>query len=202
MKKGGAKVNSCTGSPPTRSLLCRWQVDDKTLQNSRNIRALLTVSLIVKAGQCSERPYEDRIAPSGMPGSHKFVCSGCAHPRGQRECGVPSGKRSRSEREDRKRPQGGRVPCSKRTVSRNKFATSRKETDLPLTVGILVDTSRSQEGVLTQESHASSTFLTQVLRDGKDRAFVVRFDKRVETSGGLNLFAQRACRRSRSTDDS
>jgi VWFA-related protein len=60
-----------------------------------------------------------------------------------------------------------------------------KESDLPLTVGILVDTSRSQEGVLGQESQASSTFLTQVLREGKDRAFVVQFDKSVETLQGL-----------------
>jgi len=60
-----------------------------------------------------------------------------------------------------------------------------KETDLPLTVGILVDTSRSQEGVLSQESHASSAFLTQVLREGKDRAFVVQFDKSVKTLQAL-----------------
>jgi VWFA-related protein len=60
-----------------------------------------------------------------------------------------------------------------------------QEADLPLTVGLLVDTSRSQSGVLDQERRASSEFLDQVLRAGKDQAFVVHFDKRVETLQGL-----------------
>jgi VWFA-related protein len=38
---------------------------------------------------------------------------------------------------------------------------------------------------LEQESHASYTFLDQVLREGKDQAFVVHFDERVETLQGL-----------------
>jgi VWFA-related protein len=59
------------------------------------------------------------------------------------------------------------------------------EADLPLTVGLLVDTSRSQRGVLQQESQASYTFLDQVLREGKDQAFVVHFDTQVETLQGL-----------------
>jgi VWFA-related protein len=60
-----------------------------------------------------------------------------------------------------------------------------RETDLPLTIGLLVDTSRSQRGVLEEESKASSQFFDQVLREGKDEAFVVHFDERVETLQGL-----------------
>ena len=60
-----------------------------------------------------------------------------------------------------------------------------QESNLPLTIGILVDTSRSQRGVLEQESRASNTFLDQVLREGKDQAFVAHFDTRVETLQGL-----------------
>jgi VWFA-related protein len=60
-----------------------------------------------------------------------------------------------------------------------------QEADLPLTIGLLVDTSRSQTGVLEGESRASYTFLDQVLREGKDQAFVVHFDERVETLQGL-----------------
>jgi VWFA-related protein len=60
-----------------------------------------------------------------------------------------------------------------------------RETGLPLTVGLLVDTSRSQEGVLGEESVASSTFLNQVLREGKDQAFVVKFDTNVDTLQSL-----------------
>src|ERR1700722_9520943 len=59
------------------------------------------------------------------------------------------------------------------------------ESDLPLTVGLLVDPSRSQQGVLAKESQASSAFFNQVLREGKDQAFVVKFDTRVETLQGL-----------------
>jgi VWFA-related protein len=60
-----------------------------------------------------------------------------------------------------------------------------RESDLPLTIGILVDTSRSQRGVLEQESMASNKFLNQVLREGKDQAFVTHFDTRVEMLQGL-----------------
>src|SRR5271165_5775100 len=56
-----------------------------------------------------------------------------------------------------------------------------QETDLPLTIELLVDSSRSQTGVLEQERRASYTFLVQVLRQDKDRAFVVHFDTQVET---------------------
>ena len=55
-----------------------------------------------------------------------------------------------------------------------------RESDLPLTIGLLVDTSRSQIGVIERERHASYTFLDQVLREDKDRAFVAHFDVQVE----------------------
>src|SRR5215469_12405333 len=44
-----------------------------------------------------------------------------------------------------------------------------RESDLPLTVGLLVDTSRSQTRVLDQERRASYTFLDRVLREGTDK---------------------------------
>jgi VWFA-related protein len=55
-----------------------------------------------------------------------------------------------------------------------------QESDLPLTLGLLVDTSMSQRNVLGQEKTASSRFLNQVLREDKDQAFVVHFDHEVE----------------------
>jgi len=54
-----------------------------------------------------------------------------------------------------------------------------KESDLPLTLGLLVDTSMSQRRVLDQERAASRTFLDQVLRVDKDKAFVIQFDREV-----------------------
>ena len=55
-----------------------------------------------------------------------------------------------------------------------------RETDLPLTLSLLVDTSMSQRRVLDQERSASATFLDQVLRPTKDVAFVIHFDREVE----------------------
>ena len=55
-----------------------------------------------------------------------------------------------------------------------------KDTDLPLTLGLLVDTSMSQRRVLDQERTASHSFLDDMLRQDKDKAFVIHFDREVE----------------------
>ena len=55
-----------------------------------------------------------------------------------------------------------------------------QDSGLPLTLGLLVDTSISQKRVLTEERTASHRFLGQVLRQDKDRAFVLHFDREVE----------------------
>ncbi len=54
------------------------------------------------------------------------------------------------------------------------------ETDLPLTLGLLVDTSMSQRRVLDAERIASYDFLDQVLREATDHVFIVQFDMGVE----------------------
>ena len=60
-----------------------------------------------------------------------------------------------------------------------------RDTDLPLTLGLLVDTSMSQRRVLNEERDASESFLAQVLREDKDKAFVIHFDREVELSQDL-----------------
>lgn len=55
-----------------------------------------------------------------------------------------------------------------------------RETDLPLTLGLLVDTSLSQRRVLGEERSASQSFLVQILREDRDKAFVIHFDREVE----------------------
>jgi VWFA-related protein len=55
-----------------------------------------------------------------------------------------------------------------------------RETDLPLTLGLLVDTSMSQRKVLGSEKDASSTFISQVIREDKDQAFLIKFDSEAE----------------------
>jgi VWFA-related protein len=55
-----------------------------------------------------------------------------------------------------------------------------QQTDLPLTLGLLVDTSLSQRRVLGQERDASAVFLDQLLRLDRDNAFIIHFDFDVE----------------------
>jgi VWFA-related protein len=59
-----------------------------------------------------------------------------------------------------------------------------RESNLPLTLGLLVDTSRSQIQVLEPERMASYTFLDRMLRQD-DQAFVVKFDIEVDVLQGL-----------------
>jgi len=65
-----------------------------------------------------------------------------------------------------------------------------KETNLPLTLGLLVDTSMSQRTVIDQEKTASKAFLDQVLRE-KDTAFLIHFDKDVELLQDLTSSRQK-----------
>ena len=65
------------------------------------------------------------------------------------------------------------------------------ETDLPLTLGLLVDTSMSQRRVLGEERDASASFLDQVLRVDKDQAFIIHFDHEVELLQDLTSSRQK-----------
>jgi len=60
-----------------------------------------------------------------------------------------------------------------------------RETDIPLTLGLLVDTSASQEKVIDAERTACFDFLDKVLRDGKDHVFILQFDTNVLVRQGL-----------------
>ncbi|MGA2268015.1 MAG: VWA domain-containing protein [Bryobacteraceae bacterium] len=54
-----------------------------------------------------------------------------------------------------------------------------RETDLPLTIGLLVDVSGSQRNLIDIERHAASQFFSQVLRK-KDEAFLISFGEETE----------------------
>ena len=54
-----------------------------------------------------------------------------------------------------------------------------RETDLPLTIGLLVDVSRSQENLIETEKRAAHQFFSQLLRK-KDLAFLISFGSEVE----------------------
>jgi VWFA-related protein len=51
-----------------------------------------------------------------------------------------------------------------------------RETGLALTIGLMVDTSLSQQRVLDAERAASFHFLDQILRDNVDQTFIMQFD--------------------------
>ncbi len=55
-----------------------------------------------------------------------------------------------------------------------------RQADLPLTMGLLVDTSVSQGNLIDLEREASSQFLNQMLRMKKDQAFLISFDVNVD----------------------
>jgi VWFA-related protein len=55
-----------------------------------------------------------------------------------------------------------------------------KESDLPLTLGLMVDTSMSQAKVMDAERGASLRFLDQVLRESKDQVFIMQFDMAIQ----------------------
>jgi VWFA-related protein len=69
-----------------------------------------------------------------------------------------------------------------------------QQTDLPLTIGLLVDTSVSQERLIDVERSASFQFFQQTLRNHKDLAFLISFDVDVELlqdlTDSINLLHQ------------
>lgn len=64
-----------------------------------------------------------------------------------------------------------------------------RETDLPLTLGLMVDTSMSQHRLLDAERRASYRFLDRMLRD-KDQVFIMQFDMAVQMSQDLTSSRQ------------
>ncbi len=60
-----------------------------------------------------------------------------------------------------------------------------QQSDLPLTLGLLVDTSMSQDKVLVAERSASFRFLERVLRENTDKVFLMQFDMKVSVVKGL-----------------
>jgi Ca-activated chloride channel family protein len=51
----------------------------------------------------------------------------------------------------------------------------QRETDRPLSLAILIDTSESQKGVMAEEKRAARAFVDSVIRPGVDRAAVLSF---------------------------
>src|SRR5581483_11599 len=60
-----------------------------------------------------------------------------------------------------------------------------RETDLPLTLGLMIDTSMSQRRVMDAERAACFHFLDAVLRETKDHVFVMQFDMAVRMAQEL-----------------
>jgi VWFA-related protein len=55
-----------------------------------------------------------------------------------------------------------------------------QQSDLPLTLGLMVDTSLSQGRVMDAERGASMRFLEQLFRETKDQVFLMQFDQTIQ----------------------
>ncbi len=66
-----------------------------------------------------------------------------------------------------------------------------QQSDLPLMLGLLVDTSMSERRMLPTERQASYSFLEQVLRPEKDKAFLIDFAHEVELLQDLTSSRER-----------
>ncbi len=60
------------------------------------------------------------------------------------------------------------------------ITTYSKDTNLPLTLGLLVDTSPSQGNVLDAERSASRNFLDHMIAKENEKIFLIHFDRQVE----------------------
>lgn len=66
-----------------------------------------------------------------------------------------------------------------------------RQTDMPLSLAILIDTSASQERTLPEEKEAASAFIDNVLRENKDEAAVISFTGEATLEQGLTGSASR-----------
>ncbi len=66
-----------------------------------------------------------------------------------------------------------------------------QQSDLPLTLGLLVDTSGSERRMIGTERDASYSFLEKVLRPASDKAFLIHFDREVELLQDLTSSRER-----------
>jgi VWFA-related protein len=55
-----------------------------------------------------------------------------------------------------------------------------RESDLPLTIGLIVDTTPSEANMLNEERDASRAFLNRIMRPDKDRAFLIQYHNQIE----------------------
>ena len=60
-----------------------------------------------------------------------------------------------------------------------------EDSDLPLTIGLMVDTSSSQRSFFAEQQVASRVFLTNMLTRPEDNAFVLRFDNNITLLQGM-----------------
>jgi len=157
-----------------RSLTERWpQSDDGGTVHRGGQEAVVRGNELLEAPVCSPL----RRCPLGGGAGRSFVLIG-------RTGGEPSGHRAGQEaaivtdltKDDFSLVEDGR-PQSIRYFAR--------ESDLPLTIGLMVDTSMSQVKVLDAERGASFRFLDQVLRENKDHVFIMQFDLTVQTKQEL-----------------
>jgi VWFA-related protein len=66
-----------------------------------------------------------------------------------------------------------------------------RETDQPLTIGLIVDTTPSESNMLEEQKRTTRAFLNKMLRPSQDYAFLMQFGNEVELLGGLTNSRER-----------
>jgi len=66
-----------------------------------------------------------------------------------------------------------------------------RESDLPLTMGLLVDTTPSESNMLDEERRTSRAFLHKMMRPEKDKAFLIQYSNEVELLQDLTSSAEK-----------
>jgi VWFA-related protein len=66
-----------------------------------------------------------------------------------------------------------------------------RETDVPLTIGLIVDTTPSESNMLEEQKRTTRVFLNKMLRPSQDYAFLIQFGNEVELLGGLTNSRER-----------
>lgn len=72
---------------------------------------------------------------------------------------------------------------------RQTIDTFSAQCDLPLTVGLLLDTSPAQQRLLDKARAATMGFISNMVRESSDTGFLIRYDKDVELFKGLTSSA-------------
>ncbi len=161
LRSGGQRLRRCNAAPFPRIFLSSVFTDEKIAR-----RSLLSALTLLAIGR---RLSGQTIQPAGQQPKYSAQV---------KLVNLLASVREKSGKIVRDLTQGDFRLEDDGRVQTIKFF--ERESSVPLTVGLLVDTSPSQATLLAKERAAGLEFVGRVLRPDPDLAFVIRFDFEVE----------------------